>query len=91
VTADLHGLASGIVNTSRMVGGALGLAVLATVAASKTADAAGAPGDPSALVAGFHVAYLVAAGTVVVAAALAWLLPGTRAPAERGAPAAAEA
>ena len=79
VTRDVHGLASGILNTARMVGGALGLAVLATVAASRTADAAGGgPVDADALVAGFHVAYLVAAGTMVVSAGLAWLLPGTR-------------
>jgi hypothetical protein len=59
-----------------MVGGALGLAILATIAASRTADVAGAaPPDADALVAGFQVAYLVAAGTMVLSAALAWLLP----------------
>jgi EmrB/QacA subfamily drug resistance transporter len=79
VTRDVHGLASGILNTARMVGGALGLAVLATVAASRTAEVAGsAPADAGALVAGFHAAYLVAAGTMVLSAGLAWLLPGTR-------------
>ena len=76
VGPGLHGLASGVVNTSRMVGGALGLAVLATAAASRTAEVlAGAPPGPDALVAGFHVAYLAAAGTMVLSAALAWLLP----------------
>lgn len=79
VAPALHGLASGVLNTARMVGGALGLAVLATVAASRTADvAAGAPAGPDALVAGFQVAHLVAAGTMVAAAALAWLLPPRR-------------
>jgi EmrB/QacA subfamily drug resistance transporter len=79
VTREVHGLASGILNTARMVGGALGLAVLATVAASRTAEVAGgAPADADALVAGFHIAYLVAAGTMAVSAGLAWLLPGTR-------------
>jgi EmrB/QacA subfamily drug resistance transporter len=71
VAPPLHGLASGILNTTRMVGGALGLAILATIAASRTA---GEPG-PAALVAGFQAAYLVAAGTLALAAALAWLLP----------------
>jgi EmrB/QacA subfamily drug resistance transporter len=79
VTREVHGLASGILNTARMVGGALGLAVLATVAASRSADVAGGgTPDAGALVAGFHVAYLVAAGTMVLSAGLAWLLPATR-------------
>jgi EmrB/QacA subfamily drug resistance transporter len=84
VAPALHGLASGVLNTTRMVGGAIGLAVLATVAASRTADvAAGSPGA-DALVAGFQVAYLVAAATMVLAAALALLLPAARpAPARR--------
>jgi hypothetical protein len=83
----LHGLASGVVNTARMVGGALGLAVLASVAASRTADAGGASAGADALVAGFHAAYVVAAGTMVASAALAWLLPAPqRAAAPRGVP-----
>jgi len=62
-----------------MVGGALGLAVLATIAAARTIDAASAGASrPDALVAGFHVAYGVAAATMALAAALAWLLPARR-------------
>jgi len=76
-----HGVASGVLNTTRMVGGALGLAVLATVAASRTSHVAdGGPVDADALVAGFQGAYLVAAGAMLLAAALAWLLPPRRRP-----------
>jgi hypothetical protein len=74
-----------------MVGGALGLAVLATVAASRATDAARA-GVPhaAALVAGFHVAYGAAAAVMALAAALAWLLPARRRAHATGAVAAAE-
>jgi len=59
------GLASGLFNTSQQIGGALGLAVLSTLAANKTADALASSGgaptpadQANALVDGFHVAYL---------------------------------
>ncbi len=65
------GLASGLVNTSRLVGGALGLAILAALAASRTSHdlhhaAAGAQAMHSALTDGFHLAFLVAAGFALV-------------------------
>jgi EmrB/QacA subfamily drug resistance transporter len=62
-----QGLASGIFNTSQQIGGALGLAVLSTLATSKTASAGGSP--THALVTGFHWAF--GAGAVVMIAALA--------------------
>ncbi|HVM55986.1 MAG TPA: MFS transporter [Gaiellaceae bacterium] len=62
-----QGLASGIFNTSQQIGGALGLAILSSLAASKTASLTGvSPHD--ALVQGFHVAF--AGGALFVVAAL---------------------
>jgi EmrB/QacA subfamily drug resistance transporter len=65
-----QGLASGLFNTSQQIGGALGLAVLSTLAASKTASAGGSP--THALVVGFHWAFGV--GAVVMIAALLVML-----------------
>jgi EmrB/QacA subfamily drug resistance transporter len=57
---DDQGLASGLFNTSQQVGGALGLAILSTIAATRTSHLGGS--GSSALVGGFHYAF---AGTVV--------------------------
>jgi EmrB/QacA subfamily drug resistance transporter len=69
------GLASGVVNTSFMMGGALGLAILASLAASRSDSLLGSgDGRLAALTGGYHVAFLVgalfAAGAAAVAAAL---------------------
>src|SRR5215203_3116191 len=71
-TASDSGLASGLVNTSVQVGGAIGLAVLATFATERT-DGLLADGETaaSALNSGYHLAYLIGAGLAIVAVATA--------------------
>lgn len=65
------GLASGIVNTSFMMGGALGLAVLASVAASRTSQLlADGSGHQAALVGGYHTAFLIGAAFALTAGAI---------------------
>jgi len=69
------GLASGIINTSFMMGGAVGLAVLASVAASQTSDLADAgETNAAALTGGYHVAFLLGALFALAAAAIGGLL-----------------
>jgi len=69
------GLASGMVNTAFMMGGALGLAILASLAASRTGGllAAGAA-QPVALVGGYQAAFLAGAGFATLAALLGTVL-----------------
>ena len=69
------GLASGLLNTSRLVGGALGLAALSTLAASYTADKVASGTAPAAALSeGFQVAFLVGAGICLAGAAVSLLL-----------------
>jgi len=90
------GLASGLVNTSFMMGGALGLAVLASIAASRSHSLRlGGAGELSALTGGYHLAFLVGAAFAAVAAVIGGTLLREGQPAAahevHGAPAATEA
>ena len=81
VAAEDAGLASGLFNTSQQVGGALGVAILSTLASNRTASSLGTFGDAptsaqraEAAVEGFQVAFLTGAGLMVLGAIVVALL-----------------
>ena len=85
IEAEDAGLASGLFNTFQQVGGALGLAVLSSLAASRTSSyLSGLGGAPSphdqqaALVEGFQLAFTVSAGLMIVGVVIAAVLLRTR-------------
>jgi EmrB/QacA subfamily drug resistance transporter len=86
------GVASAVIQTSRQVGGALGVAVLGAVAAARYGTAT-PQADPAAFLDGVHAAYLVAAAAVAAGAVVAvlFLRPRRASPDSAGPPLPAEA
>jgi MFS family permease len=80
VTPEQSGLASGLVNTTQMMGGAVGLAVLVSIAAARTAD----PNDAGDLTAGYHAAFVVGAAFAILALVLTATLLQAKMPAMGG-------
>jgi MFS family permease len=88
VKMEQAGLASGLVNTTAQVGGALGLAVLATLSTTRSGSLlASGHSATASLVGGYHLAFWIATGLIVVALPIgAILLKGVISPAPADAP-----
>ncbi|RRQ73152.1 MFS transporter [Streptomyces griseofuscus] len=81
IPAQDAGLAGGLVNTTRQVGGAIGLAVLATLAGTVTTHAAAHQPHLEALTAGYRTAFAISSAVLAATAALALGLSRRRTPA----------
>jgi sugar phosphate permease len=74
-----QGAAAGLINTSQQIGGAVGVAVLLTIASARTDAATGAAAQ--SLLAGYHAAFVVGVGLTLLAAVIAlFALAGTSSP-----------
>ncbi|HVU60868.1 MAG TPA: MFS transporter [Mycobacteriales bacterium] len=68
IAPEESGIASGAVNTAFMMGGALGLAALASIAAARTGDHSA----PAWLLSGYHLSFAIGAGAAILAAVVGW-------------------
>jgi MFS family permease len=72
------GLASGLINTSQQVGGALGVAILVSISSSRIGDFGVAAHTKTALTAGYSRAFLVGAGFAIAAAILSAVIVSSK-------------
>jgi predicted MFS family arabinose efflux permease len=85
VTPAQAGIASGLINTSQQIGGALGVAILTTVAATRTENLGGAASGLGGLTSGYRYGFAVAAGMAVIGIIATLLtIRTTQAPPETG-------